>query len=72
MCSAATKRIEMREFTSADSGRVFGSGPTPTPAPVAFFGHLKIVQREAARWPDGPACAVLRRPSTVELFGGGS
>src|SRR5437879_12077218 len=38
---AAQTGIEMREFTSADSTRVFASADS-TACPVAFFGHLKI------------------------------
>jgi len=39
---AAQSGIEMREFRSADSSRVFSSGRDSTGVPVAFFGHLKI------------------------------
>src|SRR3989475_10553558 len=39
---AAQSGIEMREFTSADSGRVFASGADTNGCPVAFFGQLKI------------------------------
>src|SRR5712691_12862461 len=38
---AAQTGIEIREFTSADSSRVFSSADS-TGCPVAFFGHLKI------------------------------
>src|SRR5467141_4207930 len=38
---AAQTGIEMREFTSSDSTRVFASADS-TACPVAFFGHLKI------------------------------
>src|SRR2546430_9792423 len=37
---AAQSGIEMREFISADSTRVFAS-PDSNACPVAFFGHLK-------------------------------
>src|SRR5207302_8582115 len=39
---AAQNGIEMREFTSADSARVFASPADTNGCPVAFFGHLKI------------------------------
>ena len=39
---AAQSGIEMREFTAADSARVFATGQDSTGCPVAFFGHLKI------------------------------
>lgn len=39
---AAQSGIEMREFTSVDSTRVFAAGADTNGCPVAFFGHLKI------------------------------
>ena len=39
---AAQSGIEMREFTAADSARVFTSVADSNDCPVAFFGHLKI------------------------------
>jgi len=39
---AAQSGIEMREFTPADSARVFKSPADTNGCPVAFFGHLKI------------------------------
>ena len=39
---AAQSGIEMREFTSADSSRVFSASVDSSGVPVAFFGHLKI------------------------------
>src|SRR2546427_4169585 len=39
---AAQSGIEMREFKSADSSRVFASAADTNGCPVAFFGHLKI------------------------------
>lgn len=39
---AAQSGIEMREFTAADSTRVFKSAADTNGCPVAFFGHLKI------------------------------
>lgn len=39
---AAQSGIEMREFRSADSSRVFSSARDSIGCPVAFFGHLKI------------------------------
>ncbi len=39
---AAQTGIEMREFTSADSSRVFAAASDSNGCPVAFFGHLKI------------------------------
>ena len=39
---AAQSGIEMREFTAADSARVFKSAADTNGCPVAFFGHLKI------------------------------
>jgi hypothetical protein len=39
---AAQNGIEMREFTAADSARVFTSAADSNGCPVAFFGHLKI------------------------------
>jgi len=39
---AAQSGIEVREFTTADSARVFRSAADTNGCPVAFFGHLKI------------------------------
>jgi hypothetical protein len=39
---AAQSGIEMREFTTADSARVFKNAADSNGCPVAFFGHLKI------------------------------
>src|SRR5258705_6992387 len=39
---AAQTGIEVQEFKSADSSRIFASGADSSGIPVAFFGHLKI------------------------------
>src|SRR5216117_4466718 len=44
---AAQSGIEMREFTSTDSSRVFASADDANGCPVAFFGHIKISNERA-------------------------
>src|SRR5260370_42102398 len=39
---AAQTGIEVQEFKSADSTRIFASGADSSGVPAAFFGHLKI------------------------------
>src|SRR6266481_2350506 len=51
---AAQSGIEMREFTSTDSSRVFASADDANGCPVAFFGHLKISNEAAWRADRGP------------------
>jgi hypothetical protein len=64
---AAQSGIEMREFTEADSSRVFSAAADTNACPVAFFGHLKISNVK----PHGGLTAVLepvlRATVTVEL-----
>ena len=59
---AAQSGIEMREFMSADSARVFASGTDTTSCPVAFFGHLKISNVKPLRKPWKPPATTLRSP----------
>jgi hypothetical protein len=64
---AAQSGIEVREFTAADSVRVFKSAADTNGCPVAFFGHLKISNIK----PQGGLTATLspsmKATVTVEL-----
>jgi hypothetical protein len=64
---AAQTGIEVQEFKSVDSSRVFASGADSSGVPVAFFGHLKISNVK----PHGGLTAglgpVLRATVTVDL-----
>jgi len=64
---AAQTGIEVQEFKSADSTRIFASGADSSGVPVAFFGHLKISNVK----PHGGLTAglgpVLRATVTVDL-----
>jgi hypothetical protein len=64
---AAQTGIEMREFTSADSSRVFQSGADTNGTPVAFFGHLKISNVKPHGGLTAGLAPVLRATVTVEL-----
>src|SRR6267378_4788916 len=64
---AAQSGIEMREFTSADSGRVFASGADTNACPVAFFGHLKISNVKPHGGLTAGLSPVLRATVTVQL-----
>src|SRR2546427_6652982 len=64
---AAQSGIEMREFTSADSGRVFASAADTNGCPVAFFGHLKISNVKPHGGLTARLSPVLRATVTVGL-----
>src|SRR5947209_15211424 len=64
---AAQSGIEMREFTSADSSRVFASGADTNGCPVAFFGHLKISNVKPHGGLTAGLSPVLRATVTVDL-----
>lgn len=64
---AAQSGIEMREFTSADSSRVFASPADSNGCPVAFFGHLKISNVKPRGGLTSGLAPVLRASVTVEL-----
>ncbi len=55
---AAQTGIEMREFTSADSSRVFAAASDSNGCPVAFFGHWGLTSGLAP---------VVRATVTVDL-----
>jgi len=63
---AAQSGIEMREFTSPDSSRVFASGTPPTAAPWPSWPPQDL-QCEAAWRADRGLAPVLRASVTVEL-----
>lgn len=63
---AAQSGIEMREFTKADSGRVFSRTDT-TSVPVAFFGHLKISNVKPSGHLTAGLSPVMQATVTVEL-----
>jgi hypothetical protein len=63
---AAQSGIEMREFTSADSGRIFSSRDT-SGVPVAFFGHLKISNVKPSGSLTAGLAPVMQATVTVEL-----
>src|SRR3989454_7240343 len=64
---AAQSGIEMREFTSADSGRVFQEAADTNGCPVAFFGHLKISNVKPHGGLTAGFAPVVRATVTVEL-----
>jgi hypothetical protein len=64
---AAQSGIEMREFTSADSSRVFTTAADTNGCPVAFFGHLKISNVRPRGGLTAGLSPVLRATVTVEL-----
>src|SRR5438093_8478482 len=63
---AAQTGIEMREFTSADSTRVFASADS-TACPVAFFGHLKISNVKPSGGLTAGLSPIVEATVTVEL-----
>src|SRR2546426_3305820 len=63
---AAQSGIEMREFTSSDSTRVFASADS-TACPVAFFGHLKISNVKPSGGLTAGLSPVVAATVTVEL-----
>ena len=64
---AAQSGIEMREFTSADSTRVFASSPDSSNCPVAFFGHLKISNVKPSGGLTAGLAPIVEATVTVEL-----
>lgn len=65
---AAQSGIEMREFSSADSSKVFAAAAADTNGcPVAFFGHLKISNVRPRGGLTAGLAPVLRASVTVEL-----
>jgi hypothetical protein len=64
---AAQSGIEMREFTSADSSRVFTTSADTDGTPVAFFGHLKISNVKPHGGLTAGLTPVVRATVTVEL-----
>src|SRR3989440_4901539 len=66
---AAQSGIEMREFTSADSGRVFLAASDTNGCPVAFFGHLKISNVKPHGGLTAGLSPVVRAAVTVCLSG---
>lgn len=64
---AAQSGIEMREFTSADSARVFSSAADSNGVPVAFFGHLKISNVKPSGSLTAGLTPVMQATVTVEL-----
>jgi len=64
---AAQTGIEMREFTSTDSSRVFSTAADSNGCPVAFFGHLKISNVKPRGGLTAALSPVLRASVTVEL-----
>src|SRR2546422_2099536 len=66
---AAQSGIEMREFTSADSGRVFQEAADTNGCPVAFFGHLKISNVKPHGGLTAGLSPVLRATVTVDPSG---
>ena len=63
---AAQSGIEMREFTRADSSRVF-SRDDSSGVPVAFFGHLKISNVKPSGHITTSLTPVMQATVTVEL-----
>ncbi len=63
---AAQTGIEMREFTSSDSTRVFASADS-TACPVAFFGHLKISNVKPSGGLTAGLSPIVEATVTVEL-----
>src|SRR3989449_4020250 len=64
---AAQSGIEMREFTSADSSRVFAAKVDSNACPVAFFGHLKISNVKPHGGLTAGLTPVVRATVTVDL-----
>ncbi len=64
---AAQTGIEMREFSSADSTRVFAAAADTNGCPVAFFGHLKISNVKPHGGLTAGLSPVLRATVTVDL-----
>jgi hypothetical protein len=64
---AAQTGIEMREFTSADSTRVFKAAADSGSCPVAFFGHLKISNVKPSGGLTAGLAPVLSATVTVDL-----
>ena len=64
---AAQTGIEVQEFKSADSSRVFASGADTNGCPVAFFGHLKISNVKPHGGLTAGLSPVLRATVTVDL-----
>ena len=63
---AAQSGIEMREFTRADSSRVFSPSDT-SGVPVAFFGHLKISNVKPSGHLTASLSPVMQATVTVQL-----
>jgi hypothetical protein len=63
---SAQSGIEMREFTRADSTRVFSERDT-SGVPVAFFGHLKISNVKPSGHLTASLTPVMQATVTVEL-----
>jgi hypothetical protein len=63
---AAQSGIEMREFTRADSSRVFARSDT-SGVPVAFFGHLKISNVKPSGHISASLSPVMEATVTAEL-----
>ena len=64
---AAQSGIEMREYTSSDSTRVFASSNDTTNCPVAFFGHLKISNVKPSGGLTAGLSPIVEARVTVEL-----
>src|SRR5258706_13862534 len=64
---AAQTGIEVQEFKSADSSRIFASGADSSGIPVAFFGHLKISNVKPHGGLTAGLSPVLRATVTVDL-----
>jgi hypothetical protein len=64
---AAQTGIEVQEFKSADSSRIFASGADSSGVPVAFFGHLKISNVKPHGGLTAGFAPVLRATVTVDL-----
>ena len=64
---AAQSGIEMREFKSADSSRVFAQASDSNGCPVAFFGHLKISNVKPHGGLTAGLAPVMKATVTVEL-----
>src|SRR6266498_5356608 len=64
---AAQSGIEVREFSSVDSARVFATAADSNGSPVAFFGHLKISNVKPHGGLTAGLSPVLRATVTVDL-----
>src|SRR5258708_351464 len=64
---AAQTGIEVQEFKSADSSRIFASGADSSGVPVVFFGHLKISNVKPHGGLTAGFAPVLRATVTVDL-----